>query len=65
MKYREFEDYLDVAEKGKICIFGAGLYGTTWVYDILRAMEAQVDFYCDNKKQPGVEIKEGVKTISP
>ncbi len=65
MKYREFEDYLDVAEKGKICIFGAGLYGTTWVYGILRAMEAQVDFYCDNKKQPGVEIKEGVKTISP
>ncbi len=35
------------------------------MYDILREMEVKVDFYCDNKKKSGEEIKDGVKTISP
>ena len=49
---------------GKVCLFGAGLIGSTWAYDILKAMEIQVDFYCDNGKEEGVRIREEVKTIS-
>lgn len=47
-----------------ICLFGAGAVGSTWAYDLLNAMGFHINFYCDNGKKPGMEIKNGVKTIS-
>lgn len=65
MRYEELrklkEKKNDIAN---ICLFGAGLIGSTWAYDLLYAMGFHIDFYCDNGKKPGIEIKSGVKTIS-
>lgn len=64
MKYFELKETLDNF-KGYICFFGAGFFGRTWTYDLLKAMGRNVDFYCDNNKKEGLTIKDGVKTISP
>lgn len=64
MRYCELKELLDSASGNKICIFGASAFGCTWGFDILKAMGAEVDFYCDNFKEPGIEIREGIQTIS-
>lgn len=46
------------------CIFGAGLIGNTWAYDILKVMGFCIDFFCDNNKNENILIKDGIKTIS-
>ena len=50
--------------KGKICFFGAGLIGRTWAYDLFQAMGIPIDFFCDNKKEENIVIRDHVKTIS-
>lgn len=65
MKYNELKALLE--EKNNIehvCLFGAGLIGSTWAYDLLNAMGVHIDSYCDNKKESGIEIRDGIKTIS-
>lgn len=47
-----------------MCLFGAGLIGSTWSYDILKGIGFEIDFYCDNKKKENVIIRDGIKTIS-
>lgn len=64
MKYCELAGILKNRKEKYICFFGAGLIGSTWAYDILKAMEVQVDFFCDNSKKEKIEIKEAVRTIS-
>ena len=63
MNYKEFEQ---IARdwNGKICLFGAGLIGKTWGYEVATAAGFLVDFYCDNHIAGGVEIRNSIKTIS-
>lgn len=63
MKYSEMQELKD-SFKGYICIFGAGLIGNTWAYDVLKAMGFHIDFFCDNNKKENTLIKDGIKTIS-
>ena len=49
---------------GKVCLFGAGKIGSTWAYDIITAAGIHIDSYCDNGKPVGVDIRDGVCTIS-
>lgn len=49
---------------GYKCLFGAGLIGCTWAYDLVKAMGCEINFYCDNNKEEGLEVREGVRTIS-
>lgn len=65
MRYEELRE-LKEKKNGvvNICLFGAGLIGSTWAYDLLSAMGFHIDFYCDNGKKSGVEIRNGIKTIS-
>lgn len=63
MKYYELKKLLDCASGNKICIFGVSASGCTWVFDILKAMGSAADFYCDNFKEPGKEIREGIQTV--
>lgn len=63
MHYMELEE-LQKAWKGKVCLFGAGVYGRTWTYTLLKAAGFQIDFYCDNKIAPGTIIREGIKVCS-
>lgn len=63
MQYNELKE-IQQSWKGKICLFGAGLIGGTWAYDILKEIGFQIDFYCDNNKEENIEIREGIKTIS-
>lgn len=51
--------------KGKVCLFGTGLIGCTWGYDLVEAAGFCVDFYCDNKKNAGEVIRDGIKTVLP
>lgn len=63
---KEYDDLkkLRLQWKGKVCLFGAGLIGGTWGYDLVDAAGFHVDFYCDNKKPVGTVIRDGVRTIS-
>jgi len=64
MNYIELMNIKEECKKKKVCLFGAGVYGTTWAYDILKAAEINIDFYYDNYRQTGEEIRDGVKIIS-
>lgn len=46
MDYIEFEE-LCRGCRGKVCIYGAGLIGKTWAYDLLSAAGIKPDYYCD------------------
>ena len=35
--------------KGKVCLYGAGLIGKTWGYDVIVATGLKPDFYCDKR----------------
>lgn len=63
MHYTELEE-LQKAWKGKVCLFGAGLIGKTWAYDILKEIGFQIDFYCDNNKEENLIVRDNIKTIS-
>ena len=63
MKYKEFEAKAK-EWNGKTCIFGAGLSGRTWVYDMAVAAGFFVDFFCDNMYEKGILIVDELKTIS-
>lgn len=64
-------DYYDKLEtlarswRGKVCLFGAGVIGKTWGFDIVKCAGFKVDFYCDNKIESGTFVREKVKAISP
>lgn len=62
MNYKEFEQRAK-EWNGKTCMFGAGLIGKTWGYEIAIAAGFSVDFYCDNNISGGVTIKNSIKTI--
>lgn len=62
MHYTELEE-LQKAWKGKVCLFGAGLIGKTWAYDILKEIGFQIDFYCDNNKEENLIVRDNIKTI--
>lgn len=63
MRYEQMEILKNNTEQ-KVCLFGAGVIGCTWAYDLLDAMGFCISFYCDNRKEQGIEIRNGVKTIS-
>lgn len=63
MKYDELKS-LQENWNGRVCLFGAGLIGSTWGYDLLMTMGFHIDFYCDNKKKKGMVIRDDIKTIS-
>ena len=63
MKYSELYE-LKNGTSGCVCLFGAGLIGSTWAYDLLSAMGFQIDYYCDNNKKENIVIRDEVKTIS-
>lgn len=63
MTYKQLEQ-IAASWRGKVCLFGAGKIGTTWAYDIIVAAGIHVDFYCDNGKSAGTQIRDGVCTIS-
>lgn len=65
MKFNELKKLVENIHEKKICIFGTAVDGCTWVFDVLRAMGKEPDFYCDNFKAPGMEIRDGKKIISP
>lgn len=64
MKYEELKKLKEKNNVANICLFGAGFIGSTWAYDLLYAIGFQIDFYCDNGKKSGIEIRSGIKTIS-
>lgn len=63
MRYQELEE-LQKNWNGKVCLFGAGLIGCTWAYDLLKEAGFYIDFYCDNKKKENIVIRDDVRTIS-
>lgn len=63
MTYKQLEQ-IAASWRGKVCLFGAGKIGTTWAYDIISAAGIHVGFYCDNGKSAGMQIRDGVYTIS-
>lgn len=64
MKYSELEDLRLSSRGGYNCIFGAGLIGCTWAYELLEAIGFRISFYCDNSKRPGTTVKDNIKIIS-
>lgn len=66
MKYEELEAVKNnFCGGGYKCLFGAGMIGCTWAYDLLKAMGFHIDFYCDNNKTEGQIIRDEIKVISP
>lgn len=63
MEYQKFEA-LQKQWKGKVCLFGTGLIGRTWGYDVISLAGFHIDFYCDNNMQEGTIIRDGLKTLS-
>lgn len=64
MRYDELNKLYN--EKHKyVCLFGAGMIGCTWAYDLLSEMGFHIDFYCDNHKKENAVIRDGIKTILP
>ncbi len=64
MKYLELKRLQQKSKEMQKCLFGAGSVGCTWAYDILTAVGFSIDFFCDNKKEENVVIRDEVKTIS-
>lgn len=62
MKYQDLER-LQRNWHGKTCIFGAGLIGRTWGYDIISSAGFDIDYYYDNKLDAGIEIRDEIKTV--
>lgn len=60
MEYRELKKIQDTW-RGKVCLFGGGLIGRTWGYDIIKTMGFNIDFYCDNNKKENVIIRDGIR----
>ena len=63
MTYQELEK-LAAKWDGQVCIFGAGLIGRTWGYDIIDAAGFKIDFYCDNNILDNVQVRNGIKKKS-
>lgn len=63
MKYCELKKVIE-KQDGYICFFGAGMLGSTWAYDLIKAMGGTIDFYCDNNKKEGTAVKDGIKIVS-
>lgn len=63
MTYQELEQ-LQQLHKGKVCIWGAGMIGRTWAYDILTATGFIVDSYYDRNLNGGITVRDGIKTIN-
>lgn len=64
MKYSDLKQLAQRWKEGYICLFGAGLIGCTWAYDVLKTVGFSIDFFCDNKKKEDIVIRDGIKTIS-
>lgn len=64
MKYKELKELKEKNNTVNVCLFGAGLIGSTWAYDLISTMGFCIDFYCDNRKVSGIEIRDGIKTRS-
>lgn len=62
MNYKEFER-IACEWNGKTCIFGAGLIGRTWGFEIIKAAGFNVDYYADNAIGGNTVIRDNVKTI--
>lgn len=66
MTYKELEKLAEeFGNKCKVCLFGAGLVGRTWGYDLISTAGFHIDFYCDNNILSGTKIRNGVKNIIP
>lgn len=63
MKYDELRE-LQCRTQERVCLFGAGMIGCTWAYDLLSEMGFHIDFYCDNHKKENTVVRNGIKTIS-
>lgn len=63
MTYLELEQ-LQQVHKGKVCIWGAGMIGRTWAYDILTAAGFIVDSYYDRNLNEGIMVRNDIKAIS-
>lgn len=64
MRYETLKELKEKNNSANICLFGAGLVGSTWGYDLLSAMGFHIDYYCDNNIGGGQEIRDEIKTIS-
>ncbi len=54
------------ARKMKVCIFGAGKMGTGFWYDMLKNLQIEPRYFCDNDPDKwGKEVKDGIRCISP
>ena len=63
MDYIEFEELCKDCN-GIVCIYGAGLIGKTWAYDLLKAVGIKPDFYCDKNFKKYASLND-VPVISP
>jgi len=64
MNYQEFET-VGKQWQGKVCMFGAGLIGQTWGYDLALAAGFQINFFCDDHIPAGTALRDGILTITP
>ncbi len=62
MTYTELKN-IQYTWKGKVCLFGAGLIGCTWGYNIIKTIGFNIDYYCDNNKKENTIIKNGIRII--
>ena len=62
MTYQQLEKIKQEWNK-EVCLFGAGLIGKTWGYDIVRAAGFGIDFYCDNHVTENTRIFDEIKII--
>ncbi len=51
--------------KGEVCLFGAGLIGKTWGYDVIQKAGFHIDYYCDNNVPQGQIIRNNIQCIGP
>lgn len=58
LKLEELKESWD----GEVCIFGAGELGKYASYDLLKAFDFHIDFYCDNYIPEGTYVREGIMT---
>lgn len=63
MKYQQLKKLQETHGKKYVCLFGAGLVGCTWAYDLLKVIGFHIDFFCDNKKHN--TVVNGITVISP
>jgi len=62
MEYKKLKE-IQESWGGKVCLFGAGLIGCTWGFDLLTAIGFDINFYCDNNKRSGLIIREEIRII--